>query len=100
MVKITYICDRCKKEWDSKNYTEQPVIIGIALSFNSTTLNYNPQYNHNIIDNKMWCRTCVMSFGITYPSTKEDKIVAPTEQPSFEEKLKEILLNIGVAFNE
>lgn len=92
--KHIYICDKCGKEWDAIDKSEQPVAIGFALHFGQSNISYGrPGYR----DTKaMWCRSCVMSLGISEPANDKDKQVVPEKPLSIEEKILELLEHLGI----
>ena len=93
--KHIYICDKCGKEWDATDKSEQPVAIGFVIKFGQAKLNteYIP---HKV----MWCRSCIMSLGISEPYTDIDKKQAPEKPLSIEEKILELLEHLGIYPNE
>ncbi|MCK5015669.1 MAG: hypothetical protein KAS32_01240 [Candidatus Peribacteraceae bacterium] len=95
-VRTTYICDKCKTEWDCSDKTKQPVSIGLAISFGTTKLPYEKTCDNEV----MWCRSCAMKVGICKPATAEDKIITPKVSLTTEEKIIILLEELGFRLNE
>lgn len=89
----TFKCDKCGREWDSKNKEIQPVSIGIMVDFGnpsgSPRNNYLPKEMQ-----AMWCRPCVMKTGIYQPFTEDEKKIAPPKI-SFDDKIVMLLEELG-----
>lgn len=87
----TYVCDKCGRAWNSLDKDNQPVAIAIFIQFGRTqyVLADTPDQR------AMWCRECVMKFGVSEPCCEKDKEVAPKVPLSFEEKFVMLLNDLG-----
>lgn len=94
MVKTVFICDKCNKYFEQNtngSWPEQPCVVALYVSFGSlhVSQSFTPP------DTQQWCRTCVMSVGLREPRNDEDRKVAPTQPLSFEDRVVELIEELG-----
>ena len=86
-----FTCDKCKKKFIKGDPKYCPSTVQVAISFG----NEGPNSFSSERDHQVWCRECLMATGICKPVTKEDKIVSPEVELTFEEKFSMLLEDLG-----
>lgn len=85
MIKVIFICDRCKHEQDSN---KQMWEIGVRFRHHE---NYQDkmELGHSTNNTQLWCRKCIEELG--YIEAPKNDPPKPEVFESFEDKIREIV---------
>jgi hypothetical protein len=84
MVKIEYICDKCKAVQETYEQFWR-VAIGLGLFNSYKTEKYDEQRS------QQWCRACCEKMGLLRGDNHPEKQVPPAPVPTFEDLLRDLI---------